>query len=326
MRGLRRAFTLVELLVVIAIIGILIAMLLPAVQAARESARRTQCVNNLKQLGLAMHTYEDAKKKLPNGVNPHGCCWGTWQVLVLPYMEQEALFESYQNWGRVTANPTFSNGTNTLVTAARIATLTCPTDEANRPGAGPVANPDSTTNHNYVVNYGNTNYFQTTENGVPVGGAPFHCYTGHFSDNIPNPPRATDTAFPLGKPVILADILDGTSNTFLASEVRQGQGRDFRGLTWWGSASGFTSVIGPNSSEPDVMIGACNTANPLNPPCVVFSTATAGLRQGARSRHPGGVNAVLCDGHVVFIRNSISMTVWQGISTSRGGETVQLTP
>ena len=101
MRRTRSGFTLVELLVVIAIIGILIALLLPAVQAARESARRSQCSNNLKQLGVAMHNYHDAKKTLPpwNGGN---CCNGTWLHLIPPYLELEALVEDYQNWGATT--------------------------------------------------------------------------------------------------------------------------------------------------------------------------------------------------------------------------------
>src|SRR5215208_6344831 len=92
-----RGFTLVELLVVIAIIGILVALLLPAVQAAREAARRTQCTNNLKQLGIAMLNYESAKHELPPGLNE--CCWGTWQVAILPYLEETAMSALYVNFG-----------------------------------------------------------------------------------------------------------------------------------------------------------------------------------------------------------------------------------
>src|SRR2546423_719309 len=97
MRNPRSAFTLVELLVVIAIIGVLVALLLPAVQAAREASRRSSCSNNLKQLSLAMLNYEDTFKALPGGVGRWGCCWGTWQVRVLPFMEQGVLSNLYIN-------------------------------------------------------------------------------------------------------------------------------------------------------------------------------------------------------------------------------------
>src|SRR5437016_1304424 len=99
-RNLKRAFTLVELLVVIAIIGVLVALLLPAVQMARESARRTQCSNNLKQLGVGMTQYADTfRGAFP--VGSYACCWGTWQVAMLPYVEQKSLFDQYKGYGNL---------------------------------------------------------------------------------------------------------------------------------------------------------------------------------------------------------------------------------
>ena len=97
MRYRRPAFTLIELLVVIAIIAVLIALLLPAVQAAREAARRIQCTNNLKQIGLAMHNYHDVNGCLPPGVK--GCCWGSWIVYILPYIEQQNMFNAWNSTG-----------------------------------------------------------------------------------------------------------------------------------------------------------------------------------------------------------------------------------
>src|SRR5437868_4721804 len=209
MHALRSAFTLVELLVVIAIIGVLVALLLPAVQSAREAARRSQCSNNLRQLSLAMLNYEDSFKALPGGVGHHGCCWGTWQVRVLPYMEQGALANIYVNSdGNDATGQRYNGATNINVTTKRIKSLTCPADFPNAPLS-------NITNHNYGVNYGNTSFLQTPQvsGGVTIQflGAPFNAYTGSTGDDGPVTAGEVATFTRIyARPVRLAEVTDGT--------------------------------------------------------------------------------------------------------------------
>jgi prepilin-type N-terminal cleavage/methylation domain-containing protein len=318
----RWGFTLVELLVVIAIIGILIALLLPAVQAAREAARRSQCLNNFKQISLGMHNYNDAKKTLPPGTGPSPCCWGTWVPITLPYLEQAALAEEYVNWGGDdSTGPRYSAAPNTTrVCSKRLATFTCPSDDPNAPFS-------NLTNHNYAVNYGNTGYGQqTTLNGVRFGGAPFSRAV-YISSNpavtvineVGNPVRPS-------RGVPLNEILDGTSNTMMLAEVLQGQGRDLRGFTWWGDASNITTHLPPNTSQPDVIYTTfyCQSNPRLNLPCTGVPTSTAPIMMASRSRHPGGVQISLVDGSGRFVRSNISINIWRAISTSRGSESASV--
>lgn len=296
----RRGFTLIELLVVIAVIGVLMALILPAVQKVREAANRARCANNLKQLTMAMHHYHDAHNTLPAGTGGYGCCWGTWQVSVLPYIEQDNLSRLYVNWGgNDTTGPRYSGAPNTVnVTNKRLPVLTCPSDTPNAPFS-------NLTNHNYAVNYGNTSYTQAASlNGVVFRGAPFK----------PNFNGET-------KGFRFADIVDGTSTTMLVAEVIQGQRRDLRGFTWWGDASGFETYQAPNSSQPDVIYTTsyCDSGLP-NPPCIGAPTSTLPIMMAARSRHPGGVQAGMGDGGVRLITNAVDFSVWRALSTTAGGE------
>src|SRR5262245_2598973 len=146
MRAIRQAFTLIELLVVIAIIAILIALLVPAVQRVREAAARTQCINNIKQIALGIHSYESNYKSFPGGVGKYGCCWGTWVIQVLPHIEQTSLYGKYSNWGGNDATGIrYGAGTNTQVTTQRLNVFNCPSDFPGAPGGTIV-------NMNYVVN------------------------------------------------------------------------------------------------------------------------------------------------------------------------------
>ncbi|MCI0748815.1 MAG: DUF1559 domain-containing protein [Verrucomicrobia subdivision 3 bacterium] len=319
MRTHNRGFTLVELLVVIAIIGILVALLLPAIQAAREAARRSQCVNNLKQLGVAMQNYHDTYKHLPPG--NFSCCWGTWQMYVLPFLEEQDIADLYQFSPKTfpVYHPSYrydesdpgSNPPirNLEVCQYRVATLTCPSDE-------PQTRANGIAQHNYVVNYGNTNHLGRN-NGTLI--------------HLPGPFRGVDNPEPY--PEIdfrFRDIADGLSKTLLASETVQGQAGDARALTWWGWGSAFETFDPPNTNAVDIIQGDpddCQNIEP-NPPCVAMSGA-AGIpgggfmRAAARSRHPGGVHVLMCDSSVHFVVDDVDLATWRAASTIKGEEVYQ---
>jgi prepilin-type N-terminal cleavage/methylation domain-containing protein/prepilin-type processing-associated H-X9-DG protein len=332
-RGSRRAgFTLIELLVVIAIIAVLIALLLPAVQAAREAARRAQCVNNLKQLGLAVHNYQSSNNCIPYGLK--GCCWGTWAIAVLPGIEQQALYNSWNSWGNNKNSAAdvplrYAGVCNVTVTSSRVNAYLCPSDGNNpQSGAASVAIGSVTyklTSHNYVANFGNVALAQMalTYNGVTYQflGAPF---TDIGSPN-------TDTSAPTinegatASSVDFAGIPDGLSNTLLFSEALVGvqtPSRDFRWFSWYIGGATFSGMLTPNTTQPDWEGSAsyCNLTAPNNPPCVGGQGSNTML--AARSRHSGGVNAAMCDGSVKFLKNSINPATYMALSTTRGGEVI----
>jgi prepilin-type N-terminal cleavage/methylation domain-containing protein/prepilin-type processing-associated H-X9-DG protein len=321
-----RGFTLIELLVVIAIIAVLIALLLPAVQAAREAARRAQCVNNLKQIGLAMHNYESSNNTLPPGIK--GCCYGTWQVFILPWVEQQALYNSWNFLGNNSTSGSpydtplrYGGAANTTVTRSHVNAYKCPSDGMNMT---PTSS-NNITSHNYVVNFGNTNIDQTNPYlGVPWMGSPF--------DDIgaPLPPQNSGQSpngllSAVNGVTAFSGIVDGLSNTLMTSELLVGQGGDLRGFSWWGNGAVFTAWGTPNSTILDLMPSGsyCKPAINTNPPCdPKGQSSTSGIIISARSRHPGGVNANMCDGSVRFFKNSVSLNVWRAISTTRGNEIV----
>src|SRR5262245_58450421 len=204
----RQGFTLVELLVVIAIIGVLVALLLPAVQSARESARRSKCINNLKQIGLAVHNYENTFRTFPIGA--YDCCYGTWLLSILPYIEQGALYQQYVRPGAMEGfgganggDIRYGTAVNLPVTRTQIMTYWCPSDTKS-------ANPgviSGVTFHNYVANFGNTVRGRLNSQGVMFGGAPFIM--------VINPTKVpgfvTDQKHP--QFVKFADVTDGMSTT-----------------------------------------------------------------------------------------------------------------
>ncbi len=339
----RKGFTLIELLVVIAIIAILIGLLLPAVQKVREAAARMKCSNNMKQISLANMNYESSYGTFVPGISRNGCCWGTWMIPILPYMEQEALFKIYVGFGGVGYTtmgsvPRYAVAPNNQISRTRLSTFTCPSDIEKNWNGG------TNTMHSYVLNAGNTSFFQTalpsgctggntigSTGCVTFGGAPFAWYNDPAAAGGDSSPvdytNGDPNAGRMGKPQTMASITDGTSNTLCVSEVLMGPagGNDIRGFSWWGGGAGFTTFQTPNNrTAADVMTGGgCGPTNPQFP-CTTTSTTTLSRMQLARSRHTGGVNAAMCDGSVRFVRETISLPIWRSAGTSQGGETASL--
>jgi hypothetical protein len=270
-------------------------------------------VNNLKQVALAMHNHHDIKKELPRIMGPYGCCWGTWPVLLLQFVEQENVFRLYQNWGgndAVCSNypapsppgaaPRYGAAPNTTnVTTRRYSVFTCPSDIPNAPIGG-------ITNHNYTVCGGTGGTYRSVPSGAPAG---FVAKAGMFDGGSLN--RKTQ----------FSDVTDGLSNTLMIGEVLQGQGTDLRGFFWWGDASAMSTFAPPNTSTPDQIYTAvyCNNQPPLLP-----CTGTGGAVFYSRSLHPGGVNSALGDGSVRFVSSTINSSIWLGLGTPSDGEVVSL--
>jgi prepilin-type N-terminal cleavage/methylation domain-containing protein/prepilin-type processing-associated H-X9-DG protein len=319
MKSRLRGFTLIELLVVISIIAVLVAIFLPAVGAAREAARRTQCAANLKQISLGMHQYHGVHSVLPPGKK--GCCWGTWLVYVLPHLEQQSLFNAWNSCG-INAEGVPSNFdldlryfgvSNRTVSSTWIGTYLCPSDQTNAPITAAMNGITyACTSQNYAANFGNSIVKQTDFQDIRFGGAPFV--------DIGSPEGDYDQ--PGLTPVGFSAIRDGLSNTLMVSEVIVGQGQDLRGFSWWGDAATFEAFVSPNSSFPDVLFSPFYCINQApNPPCTSATTALPDV-YAARSRHAGGVNASMCDASVRYIKNSVNLRAWRAMSTTQGDEVI----
>lgn len=334
----RRGFTLVELLVVIAIIGILIALLLPAVQAAREAARRSQCTNNLKQLALAFHNYHDVYKVFPayQYMNTP-TTWNSWRghgalTMILPFIEQRALYDQIDfrfEWDNndESSIANASPPTNFWISQRKIQAFICPSDTPfpDRNYGG----------NNYMVNGGSRWQHYSTGAPVPASGA--FC-------------RRVETG--------MNEIIDGTSNVVMLSEHLVGDNNNSF-LTW---RRDFTGMAAPGwdqfPTQADVeAAGTTCDANATSfqqsnagrqwsasfPGFIEFNTVappnwkhiTCCENQGfgyacdrngivpAKSLHPGGVNVAACDGSVKFVSDTVDLTTWQRLGARGDGNPVQ---
>jgi len=325
----RRAFTLVELLVVIAIIGILVALLLPAVQAAREAARRTQCSNNLKQIGIAMHNYHDAHTRFPIGQFDWVSSWGhqgifhgegtsmhgqTYFIQLLPYVEQSQLWDVYRPLMDIPpafrSDGIFIGGmrewrkhvADELKTV--VPTFVCPTDFGPPKVDG--GHPDLIGFFgNYIMCAGSTTY-----GARGIASQIFYRMDGMFY---------------MYSATRIGDVLDGTSQTLMAGEeivikeTRPNQ-YDARGAYYWGKWGGalFSTYYPPNTNTPDRLDEAMLCFATPETPCI----NSGDMVNYTRSRHDGGVFVAMVDGSVHFISDNIDRRVFRALGSRNGEEVV----
>jgi prepilin-type N-terminal cleavage/methylation domain-containing protein/prepilin-type processing-associated H-X9-DG protein len=315
------AFTLVELLVVITIIGILIALLLPAVQAAREAARRMQCGNNVKQLGLALHNFESQYKTFPPGMmaktrysysyDNGGYEWVYFLHSLMPYFEMENYYRSLGGPQFELKNPWSAPADwPASVRNMAIPALLCPSD-----------------------GFGGSTFTGPAEPTVRLAKSN---YLGIFSglkdsDALYVPKQAQRGVFRYGLGTSIADIKDGTSHTMAVAEYLTGvSSKDIRGWIYTNRAACQTLFVtlGPNSPVADKTYFCENgtyTTTPndasSNLPCTIGDSDAD--YASPRSRHAGGVNAVFCDGSVQFIPDSIDIAAWQNLGWIDDGNTAE---
>lgn len=323
----RSGFTLVELLVVIAIIGTLIGLLLPAVQMARESARLSTCRNNLKQLSLAMHTFNDAQQKLPwcrkrDATGSWSFYFNTFSfgyyTQILAFVEQaelERLFtkpRDTSSWGW--APPGYTTDAEAMKRI--VPQFQCPSDTGVTRDIEPANGNFSVPRGNYAVCVGPGDVY-----GRPIGNPAGVVNPGAFQVT---PGQNWTVGTPPRFQARFKDFTDGTSTTLLMSEavkptVNSGQNGGGNLLGTVPGHSIFKAFTTPNTSAADKM---CYCPNSPYTPCQSVQHNENGNYAAARSKHNGGVTAAMADASVRFFTDGVSTTAWQQLGSRAGGETI----
>jgi prepilin-type N-terminal cleavage/methylation domain-containing protein/prepilin-type processing-associated H-X9-DG protein len=347
----RRGFTLIELLVVIAIIGVLIALLLPAVQAAREAARRAQCVNNLKQIGIALHNYNGAVGSLPWGDGPWWIEWSA-QTLLLPYLEQGPIYNAI-NFGNALpfggASYVINHPVNTTAAYAKLSVLLCPSDSDR------LTDPNG--HNNYMANSGSAPNSTYGGNANSMNG-----WSGPVAGPFIYSDQGTVVGFG-GTYINFASITDGLSNTAAFSERVKAIGSNFGNNTApfdnsqpTGSIATPAAVANNLESTPQAYYQVCKATPPtpdangqnrgnfaddnisgamwmsgqpaltryvhVMPPNTWTCRSGLQMSHVASSRHPGVVNVMMLDGSVKAIKSTININTWWALGSRAGGETI----
>jgi prepilin-type N-terminal cleavage/methylation domain-containing protein/prepilin-type processing-associated H-X9-DG protein len=334
----RRAFTLIELLVVIAIIAILIGLLLPAVQKIREAANRMKCSNNMKQIGLGLHNYNDVNGQLPPAViatiptllaTPTVAMQGSaaqldmigpnWMILLLPFIEQDNLFNLYstsiQNYRQGINDQNWRNIRN-----QRIPIYVCPSDPF-------AATPFSNTNVVSTTGWFRGSYGANSGPGTPDNEANGNSPTYGVAGGLGNYTAGGVMCINFGDSIAQLSVEDGTSNTVIVNHLRAGPtASDVRGV--WALGLVGASHTGGNA------IGDCYTPNDTgccsddvrgctDRPDIAMGCWNGNFGQGqARAAHPSGVNALMGDGSVRFVRSTIDARTWFWMISRNDGQTL----
>jgi prepilin-type N-terminal cleavage/methylation domain-containing protein/prepilin-type processing-associated H-X9-DG protein len=340
-----RGFTLIELLVVIAIIAVLIALLLPAVQAAREAARRAQCVNNLKQLGLALHNYESTNNVLPPQMSMLFNSAGTvtwksqWGVTsrILPFIEGSNLFNAINYTNKT------SDVSNATAVSQSVKSLLCPSDV--NPGPAVLVSTAGVTTTFGVSNYGwcEGDWFVyggptlPSNRGAfgPNASRAFSAFTDGLSQTMiaaevktfipayhncgatpPPPGPASPTIIP-DIPTVLASVAAGSGCTLVTGPAGLPGGGHSRWCNGDSFYEGMTTALPPNKKSPSgTFVDADMSSDDEDDGGPTYASITS------RSYHPGGVNTLFGDGSVHFLKNSISSTTYHALGSINGGEVI----